>query len=368
MLSNDELATLRDTLRRLLTRESTQADVRRTMAEPAGCDPALWQQLAEMGIPGLLVPAELGGAGAGPIELEAVMEEVGAVLLCSPLVSSMVLAVTALTTSGDAQAQRRLLPDIAAGACIATLAITGTRDSWTLPGVAIHAEQHAGQWSLTGMADYVTHGQLADVLLVVATTAQGPTLFEVVPSASGVQRAGLPTFDPTLRLARIELTHTPGQQIGRVGAGWTATQAAIEMALVALAGEQVGGTRSLLDQTVEYAKTRIQFGRPIGSFQAIKHLAADLLLEAESATSAARYAARALAEGTPDAAAALSLAAFACADAYVNTAATSIQMHGGIAFTWDHPAHLYLRRARADAQLFGTSAYHRERFVQQLGG
>jgi alkylation response protein AidB-like acyl-CoA dehydrogenase len=368
MLSNDERAALRDTLRRLLSSKSTQADVRRSMQEPAACDPLLWQHLAQMGIPGLLVPTQWGGAGAGPIELEMVMEEVGAVLLCSPLLSSMVLAVTALTASGDAEAQRRLLPTIASGARIATLAITGTRGSWTPQGLEVSAEQHAGQWSLSGIADYVTHGQVADVLLVVATTVAGPTLFEVAPSATGLQRMGLPTFDHTLRLARIELSATPARPIGQIGAGWTATQGALDMALVALAGEQVGGTRSILDQTVEYAQTRIQFGRPIGSFQAIKHMAADLLLEAESATSAARYAARALAEGAPDAAAAISLAAFACADAYVMTAASSIQMHGGIAFTWDHPAHLYLRRARADAQLFGTSAYHRERFVQQLGG
>jgi len=368
MLSTDERSALRDALRRLLSSKSTQADVRRTMEQPAACDPALWQHLAQMGIPGLLVPAEFGGAGAGPIELEMVMEEAGAVLLCSPLLSSMVLAVTALTASGDAAAQRRLLPEIATGTRIATLAVTGTRGLWTLQGVQVSAQQHAGQWSLSGIADYVTHGQLADVLLVVANTPVGPTLFEVAPPAPSLTLTALPTFDPTLRLARIEFSATPAQQIGQAGSGWAATGAALDMALIALAGDQVGGTRSVLDQTIEYAKTRIQFGRPIGSFQAIKHMAADLLLEAESATSAARYAAGALSERSPDAPAAISLAAFACADAYVNTAAASIQMHGGIAFTWDHPAHLYLRRARADAQLFGTSAYHRERYVQQLGG
>ena len=368
MLSSDECAALRDALRRLLSSQCTQADVRRTMAEPAGCDPTLWQHLAEMGITGLLVPAEFGGAGAGAIELELVMEEVGAVLLCAPLLSSMVLAVTALQASGDTLAQRRLLPDIASGTRIATLAMTGSRGCWTEQGVQVSAQQHAGEWSLSGVADYVTHAQLADVLLVLSTTEHGPTLFEVSPSAPGVTLTRLPTFDPTLRLARIEFSTTPALPIGSHGEGGTATAAALDMALVALAGEQAGGARSVLEQTVEYAKTRIQFGRPIGSFQAIKHLAADLLLESESATSAARHAARALAERSPAAPAAISLAAFACADAYVHIAATSIQMHGGIAFTWDHPAHLYLRRARADAQLFGAAAYHRERYVQQLGG
>jgi alkylation response protein AidB-like acyl-CoA dehydrogenase len=367
MLSTDERAALREALRRLLSSKCTQADVRRTMQQPGGCDPTLWQHLAEMGIPGLLVPTQFGGAGAGAIELEMLMEEAGAVLLCAPLLSSMVLAVTALVASGDVAAQQRLLPSIASGTRIATLAITGRSGLWTPQGVQVSARQHSGRWSLSGVADYVTHGQLADILLVVANTADGLTLFEVAPSAAGVTLAALPTFDHTLRLARIEFAATPAQQIGTNGGGWTATAAALDMALLALAGDQVGGARSVLERTVDYAKTRIQFGRPIGSFQAIKHMAADLLLEAESATSAARYAARALADRACDAPAALSLAAFACADAYVRIAADSIQMHGGIAFTWDHPAHLYLRRARAAAQLFGTPAQHRERYVRQLG-
>jgi alkylation response protein AidB-like acyl-CoA dehydrogenase len=368
MLSTDERNALRDTLRRLLRSKSTQADVRRTMEEPAGYDPALWQHLGEMGVIGLLVPAEFGGAAAGPIEIELVMEEAGAVLLCAPLLSSAVLGVSALTASGDHQAQSRLLPAIATGTRIATLALTGSRGLWTPQSVDVAAQLHAGQWSLSGIADYVTHGQLADVLLVVANTAEGMTLFEVAPAAPGVTLQALPTFDPTLRLARLELSATPAEQIGSLGDGWTAAEAALDMARVALAGDQVGGIRSVLEQTVEYAKTRIQFGRPIGSFQAIKHMAADLLLEAESATSAARHAAEALATGSLQAPAAISLAAFTCGDAYLNAAATSIQMHGGIAFTWDHPAHLYLRRARAAAQLFGTSNYYRERYVQQLGG
>jgi alkylation response protein AidB-like acyl-CoA dehydrogenase len=151
------------------------------------------------------------------------------------------------------------------------------------------------------------------------------------------------------------------------GAAWTAVERALDMARVALAGEQAGGARRVLEMTVDYAKTRVQFGRPIGGFQAIKHMAADLLLESESATSAARHAAQALADGAPDAGAAISLAAFACADAFVTVAAAGIQMHGGIAFTWAHPAHLYLRRARAGAQLFGAPAFYRERYLRQLG-
>jgi alkylation response protein AidB-like acyl-CoA dehydrogenase len=365
-LSPPERTQLRDALKRLLADKSKEADVRRVMEEPRGYDPALWAALAEMGVVGLLAPEECGGAGAGPIEMEIVMEEAGAALLCSPLLSSGVLAVAALNASGDRAAQMRLAPAIADGTHIATLAFTGPRGSWTEEGVDVRAARKGDAWALNGVADYVTHAQCADVLLVIAITDAGTALFEVAPDS--VEIAALPTFDHTLRMAKVTFTDAPARLIGAEGAGWAIAEAALAMARVALAGDQAGGGARLLDMTVEYAKTRVQFGRQIGSFQAIKHMAADLLLESESSISAARAAAQALADGAPDAPAAISLAAFACADAYVQIAATSVQMHGGIAFTWDHPAHLYLRRARADARLFGAPDVHRERYIRQLEG
>jgi alkylation response protein AidB-like acyl-CoA dehydrogenase len=170
-----------------------------------------------------------------------------------------------------------------------------------------------------------------------------------------------------LRLSRITFSETPARALADARPGWDAVERALDITRVGLAGEQAGAARRVLEMTIDYAKTRVQFGRPIGGFQAIKHMAADLLLESESATSAARHAAQALADGAPDAGAAISLAAFACADAFTTVAATSIQMHGGIAFTWAHPAHLYLRRARADAQLLGAPPFYRERYLRQLG-
>ena len=365
-LSTADRTALRDALKRLLTDKSKEADVRRVMEEARGFDPALWAALAEMGIVGLLAPEEFGGAGAGPVEIELVMEEAGAALLCSPLLSSGVLAVSALNASGDRAAQERLLPSLADGTKIATLALTGSRGTWTEEGVEVSATKSGADWALSGVADYVTHAQSADVLLVVAKTAAGTALFEVAPSAATI--GALPTFDHTLRMAKVTFENAPARLIGKDGEGWRIAEAALDIARVALAGEQAGGGAKLLDITVEYAKTRIQFGRQIGSFQAIKHMASDLLLESESSISAARAAAQALADKANDAASAISLAAFACADAYTQIAATSIQMHGGIAFTWDHPAHLYLRRARSDAQLFGTPSFYRERYIQQLGG
>ena len=365
-ISAEERGALRDSVRRLLADHSAEADVRRAMETPAGYDAELWRKLAEMGIAGLVIEEGFGGAGAGPLELELVMEEAGAALLCSPLLASGVLAAELLRALGDEDAKTRLLPGIAAGTSIATVALTGDQGVWTPEGVAVTASQAEGVWRLDGEASYVIHGQNADVLLVAANG--GSEVFEVDPVSAGVAIAALPTFDHTLRLARIAFAGASGRRIEAAGPVWEAVQQALNLALVGLAGEQAGGARRVLDFTVDYAKARIQFGRAIGSFQAIKHMASDLLLESESAISAARNAARALAEDAPDADAAISLAAFACADAFNLTTATSIQMHGGIAFTWAHPAHLYLRRARADAQLFGPPAFFRERYIQQLGG
>ncbi|HEY3980655.1 MAG TPA: acyl-CoA dehydrogenase family protein [Streptosporangiaceae bacterium] len=364
--SAEELAGLRDSVRGVLASRGTEADVRAAMETPAGYDPSLWQQLAGLGIAGLVVPAEYGGSGAGPVELEAVTEEAGAALLCSPLLGSSVLAAALLTESGDRAAQAALLPAIAAGTGIVAAAVTGPAGTWTADAVEVTAAEAGGGWALDGVADYVLGGQNAGTLLVAAREPAGLTWFVVAPEDAEI--TGLPTFDHTLRLARVRLSAAPATLLGERGAGWVTAERALNLARVALAGEQAGGARRSLDMTVAYSKARVQFGRPIGSFQAIKHLAADLLLEAESAISAARHAARELAAGADGAQLAVDLAAFACADAFTAVTAASVQMHGGIAFTWDHPAHLYLRRARADAQLLGTPSFYRERYVQQLGG
>jgi alkylation response protein AidB-like acyl-CoA dehydrogenase len=363
-LSAEERAALRDSVHRLLADHSTEADVRRTMETDTGYDTGLWKQLSEMGVAGLVIDEAHGGAGAGPMELEAVMEEAGAALLCSPLVASSVLSAELLRALGDEEANARLLPGIAAGGVIATAVLTGEAGAWTEDGVSVSA---SADGRLNGLASYVLHGQNANVLLVVADGPDGLQVLEVDPRAAGVTVTALPTFDHTLRLAKVVFDDAKGRAFAPSGPVWAAVRQALDLALVALAGEQAGGARLTLEFTVDYAKTRIQFGRAIGSFQAIKHMAADLLLETESAISAARNAAQKLADAAPDAAEAIALAAFACADAFTTTTANAVQMHGGIAFTWAHPAHLYLRRARADAQLFGAPAVYRERYLEALG-
>jgi alkylation response protein AidB-like acyl-CoA dehydrogenase len=373
-----ERTALREAVRDLLRDACTEQDVRTVMNSGDGFDRGLWKQLAELGVVGMLVDQDYGGAGLGPLELEAVTEETGAALLPSPFISSGVLAASLIQAAGTPQDRRRLLPGIASGDSVATVALTGKRGSWTPEGVDVTARADgilAGTaldgttldgTTLDGTARYVTFGQAADVILVAARTAGGTGVFEVAPDAAGFTRTAESVFDPTVRLSAYVFDGTPARRLG--AAGWDAVAGALDLAVIALAGEQAGGARRVLDLTVEYLKTRVQFGRAIGSFQALKHLAADLLLEVESATSAARHAAAEQQVGGAGAAGAVALAGFACAEAFETTALHAIQMHGGIGFTWEHPAHLFLRRARSGAQLFGGSRAHRERYLVAKGG
>ena len=367
-ISVAERAELRTAVGELLADKCTEADVRRVMESDEGFDRELWRQLAEQGVLGMLVDDDHGGLGFGAQELEAVAEETGAALLPAPFISSAVLTVALINAAGTAEDKQRLLPSLADGTAIGTVALTGKSGTWTADGVDVRAAEDG---TLTGSAHYVTWGQVADVVLVVARTGDGIGVFEVATDGAGFERAAVTVFDPTVRLSTYTFTNTPARRLGT--AGWDAVARALDYALIALAGEQAGGTRRIFDITVDYLKTRFQFGRAIGSFQALKHMAADLLLEVESATSAAQNAAArfAAADDTDtDAEArdgAVALAGFACAEAYVKTTLAAVQMHGGIGFTWEHPCHLYVRRARSGLQLFGDSGLHRERYLTSKG-
>ena len=224
---------------------------------------------------------------------------------------------------------------------------------------------HAEANTLNGCAHYVTWGQVADLILVAARTADGVAVFEVDADAEGFERCAATVFDATVRLSHYTFTDTPARRLGT--AGWEAVHEALDYATIASAGEQVGGARRIFDMTVDYLKTRVQFGRQIGSFQALKHMAADLLLDLENATSAAQHAAAEKAAGHHTAGGAIALAGFACAEAYETIAMNAVQMHGGIGFTWEHPAHLFVRRARTGMQLFGGPRLHRERYLVSKG-
>ena len=338
--------------------------MRRVMATESGHDAPLWKAISEMGVTGLLIDPEYGGVGGAIIDFETIMEEAGAVLLAGPLLSSSVMAASLIGQSSDAVAKSRLLPGIASGDLIAAVAVTGDKGLWTGEDIGAEAKETAEGWTISGVANYVLSANLADVLLVVARTREGVSVFELDPKSRGVSIENLEGWDLTIRLSRIEFQGALAEPLA--GLDGASVERTLDLARIALAGEQAGAARRIFDITVEYLRTRVQFGRPIGGFQALKHMAADLLIEVESATSAARAAAQAVTVGSADAPVLVSLAAFACADAFHQVAASAIQMHGGIAFTWEHPAHLFLRRARVDAQLFGSSSYHRDRYVSAL--
>jgi alkylation response protein AidB-like acyl-CoA dehydrogenase len=365
---SDEQEELRRTVRRFLADKSLEADVRRLMASERGYDEAVWTQMAEqLGLQGLVIPEEFGGSGFGYVELIVVLEEMGRALLCAPFFSTVALAANALLASGDADRQKELLPGMASGETIATLALTEESGRWDADGVTLQATNYAGGWRLDGHKSFVLDGHVADLILVVGRSEEGISLFSVQGAAVGLVRTALPTLDQTRKQARLEFTAVPARLIGEAGGGWPVVAKALDLAAVALAAEQVGGAQRVLEMSVEYAKIRVQFGRPIGSFQSIKHKCADMLMAVESAKSAAYYAGWAAAEDNDELPVMASLAKAYCSEAYFRSAADNIQIHGGIGFTWEHPAHLYFKRAKSSELLLGDPAYHRELLARRIG-
>jgi alkylation response protein AidB-like acyl-CoA dehydrogenase len=365
----EEQEELRTSVRRFLADKSPSEAVRHWAESDEGYDPAVWRQMAEqLGLQGLALPEEYGGAGGGPVELGIVLEEMGRALLPSPFFATVALAGQALVASGDETARARWLPGIAAGALTATVAVAEETGSWRIEDVATTAARTAdGSWTVSGTKMFVVDGDRADLLLVVARTEAGPGLFAVDGASSGVTRTRLDALDPTRRLGRIDLARAPAVRVGPDGDATAFLRTALDLALVALAAEQVGGAQACLDAAVEYAKVRVQFGRPIGSFQAVKHKCADLLVEVEAARSAARHASAVAAEGSAESPVAAALAGAYCAQACTHAAKENLQIHGGIGYTWEHDAHLYLKRAKSSEELFGAPAAHRARLADLIG-
>ena len=365
---SDEQEELRTAVRRFLAEKSPETEVRRLMETTDGYDPAVWRQMADqLGLQSLTIPEEFGGSGFSYVELVVVLEEMGAALLCAPFFSTVALAANAVLTSGDDGAKKYLLPGIASGETIGTLAITEDSGRGDFDAIECRAEPTADGWALNGHKSFVIDGHVADLIVVAARGAQGISLFGVKGDAEGLSRTPLATMDQTRKQARLEFTDTPAWLIGTDGGAQAGLSKTLDLAAVALAAEQVGGAQRVLDSSVEYAKTRMQFGRPIGSFQAIKHKCADMLLEVESAKSAAYYAAWAASEDSDELPVVASLCKSYCSEAYFHAAAENIQIHGGIGFTWEHPAHLYFKRAKSSELLLGDPAYHRELLAQRIG-
>jgi alkylation response protein AidB-like acyl-CoA dehydrogenase len=364
---SEEQEELRATVRRFLRDKSPEAEVRRLMDTPDGFEPSVWAQMAQLGLQGLIIPEEFGGSGHTYVELMVVLEEMGRALLCAPYFASVALAANLLLASGDNTAKKDFLPGLADGSATATVALAEASGRWDEDCVTLPAQRSAGTWTLTGEKLYVLDGHTAGLVLVAARTAAGVSVFAVEQGAPGLGAAALPTMDQTRKLARLTFESTPARLIGGDGAGWATVATMLDLAAVALAAEQVGGAQKVLEMAVDYAKARVQFGRAIGSFQAVKHKCADMLLEVELAKSAAYYAGWAAAEGSDELPTVASLAKSYCSEAYFHAAAENIQIHGGIGFTWEHPAHLYFKRAKSSEVLFGDPSYHRELLAQRIG-
>jgi alkylation response protein AidB-like acyl-CoA dehydrogenase len=272
-----------------------------------------------------------------------------------------------LIHSGDDAAKAEYLPGIADGSTIATLAYTEPNGRWDAEAVTMTATGSGDSWTLDGEKLYVLDGHTANLIITAAKTPAGISHFAVDGDAPGLTRTALSTMDQTRKQAKLEFSNVEGTLIGTDGAGWNVLSTVLDLAAVGLAAEQVGGAQMCLDMAVQYAKDRVQFGRPIGSFQAIKHKCADMLLEVESAKSAAYYAGWCASELNDELPAVASLAKAYCSDAYFHTSAENIQIHGGIGFTWEHPAHMYFKRAKSSELLFGDPTYHRELLAQRIG-
>ncbi|HTR70751.1 MAG TPA: acyl-CoA dehydrogenase family protein [Mycobacteriales bacterium] len=361
-MNGSEVEELRAAVRAAFAEASPSSEVRAQMATARGWDPAVWGRLCgELGVSGLAVDEASGGSGLGYAELAMVFEEAGRVLLCAPLLSVAGLAIPLLAALADARVSERLLPGLLDGTSIvAVVTADGDgRDVADHPGVVAEGDQ------LSGRGGFVIDGAHADAMLVPARGADGLGVFVVDPGTPGVTITSLITLDQTRKQARLDLDGVPAQRVGS-GDASPAVARALDVARAMLASEQVGVAQHSLDMTVAYAKQRVQFGRPIGSFQALKQELAELLILVESARSAAYAAAEAAASDADDLSLIAAVAAAYCSEAASVTTAQAIQLHGGIGFTWEHDAHLYFKRARASEEMLGTPRAHYEKVAELI--
>jgi len=370
LVESPEQAELRATLRRLFGGRSACL-ARQALEGDGHYDAALWATLTQkLGLAGLSLPERYGGSGYSRADRAAALHEMGRCLLPSPFLASVVLAAETLLATGDEDVLAEVLPGLSAGTTLATVAY---REGPGYDCPPVRAARDRTDWRLTGCRSFVLDGCQADLIIVPAETAEtesGVSLFLIdVAAAPGLSRRAMRTLDSSRPQALLDFSATPARLVGDPGAGAVAVRKGVAHTTIALAAEQAGGAERCLEAAVEYAGTRQQFGRPIGSFQAIKHKCADLLIQVESARTAARYAASVSSDPAidEDLYAAAALAGAYCSAAFFTVAAENIQIHGGIGFTWEHDAHLYFRRAKASEVMFGTPLEHRAFLARHLG-
>ena len=365
---SEEQEELRRYARQWLSDRMPLSRVRELMATPEGFDPTDWTALAELGWQAMAIPEEYGGAGFGLLEVAVLLEEQGRAMFGGPFLSTVIGAANAILLGGSEAQKSEILGRVAAGEIVVAYAATeegGRPDGEHMRTSAVARD---GGWTIDGAKRYVIDGHTADLLVVAAQTADGIGMFVVDANAAGVSRTPLPTMDETRKQADITFSEVHVSDDARLSDGDASTMRRVnEILAVALALEQVGGAQATLDMAVQYAKDRQQFGKPIGSFQAVKHMCADMLVSVESARAAAYYAAWTVAEGSDEAATVVPLAKAYCSDAFVECAAANIQVHGGIGFTWEHDAHLYFNRAKSSQLMLGSPAEHRRQLAERLG-
>ena len=366
----DEHAEFRSVLRRFLTEKSSTAEVRRLMETDDGYDPDVWTAISqELGLTALHIPEDYGGQGFGTVELAIALEEMGRALLCAPYFSSVVLAATAIVNGANEDQKRMLLPPIASGEPRASLAFTEENGRWELDAVETFAKPVGDKFELNGVKSFVVDGHTAHQILVLArdpgtSDSDGLSLFLVSSDAAGLQRQLLNSMDATRKIARLEFKSVEAILLGEKGAAAVAVEKTLDLAAACLANEMVGGAEALREQALDYSQMRMQFGRVISSFQTMKHKQADMLIDVELAKSAAYYAAAAADEALDEFPGIASLAKAGASEAYVQTAIHTIQIHGGIGFTWDNDTHLWFKRAKSSEVFLGDANFHRERMLR----
>jgi len=369
---NEEQELLRNTARKFFENECGSDTVRRLMETPEGISAELWRKLAEQGWLGLIFPEQYDGMGLGLVDLVVLMEEMGRAVAPGPFFSTVLLGGLAILEAGGDAQKKEWLPRIAAGDRRVALAWMEPSAQLGPAGVTLTAVKRGGKFTLSGTKLFVHDAHTADALVVSARTrpgagADGVSLFLLPKGTKGIEVTLLPTMDQTRKLCEVacsDVTVGADALLGAAGAGWAPLARVLDRATVALCAEMCGGAQKVLDMTVEYAKIRQAFGRPIGSYQGVKHRAADMLVDVENSKSITYYAAWALDENSPEAPLAVSMAKAYVSDAYRRVAAGGIQLHGGIGFTWEHDLHLYFKRAKGSEFTFGDATHHRERVAQ----
>ena len=372
---SEEQELLRESARRFLESECTTRFVRQRMAEPEAVTAEFWQKLAAQGWLGIIYPEQESGSGLGLVDLVVLMEEMGRAVMPGPFLSTVLLGGAAIAEAGSPAQRRQWLPQIISGRAKAALAWTEPNLHWDAAGIGLAAHETAAGFTLSGNKLFVADAHLADVIVIAARTRDGSTmedgvsLFLAPKGTTGLTITVLPTIDETRKLCEVRLDNVslPANALfGEIHQGWAPLSRVIARATAALAAEMCGGAQQVLDMTVAYAKIRIAFGKPIGSYQGVKHQAADMLVALENARSLTYHAAWALDQNLDEAPLAVSMAKAAASDMYRKVAGTGIQLHGGIGMTWEHDLQLYFKRAKASEVAFGDATWHRERVAQLM--